>query len=78
MPKIKIYTTPSCAYCRMAKEYFKKKNVEYQEFNVAEDVVAREELVKKSHQLGVPVIEIGKHVIVGFDRVAIDRALSSN
>jgi len=60
----------------MAKEYFQKKNVQYQEFNVVEDIKAREEMVKKSHQLGVPVIEIGNHIIVGFDRLAIDKALS--
>jgi len=60
----------------MAKEYFQKKNVQYQEFNVVEDIKAREEMVKKSHQLGVQVIEIGNHIIVGFDRLAIDKALS--
>ncbi len=72
---VKIYTTPYCVFCKMAKEYFKKKNIEYQEFNVLEDLKAREEMVQKSHQLGVPVIEIGEHIIVGFDREAIERAL---
>lgn len=75
--QVKIYTTPYCVYCKMAKEYFKKNNVEYQEFNVAEDIKAREEMVQKSHQLGVPVIEIGKRIIVGFDRSAIDKALAA-
>jgi len=73
---VKIYTTPYCVYCKMAKDYFQKKNIEYQEFNVMEDIKAREEMIQKSHQLGVPVIEIGKHIIVGFDRLAIDKALS--
>ena len=65
---IKIYTTPSCVYCKMAKEYFKKNNVEYEEFDVAQDAKAREEMIQKSHQMGVPVIDINGEIVVGFDR----------
>jgi glutaredoxin 3 len=68
MTNVKIYSTPTCVYCKMAKEFFKKNNVSYEEYNVAVDMKAREDMVKKSHQLGVPVIEIGDHVVVGFDR----------
>ncbi|HXF44189.1 MAG TPA: glutaredoxin family protein [Candidatus Paceibacterota bacterium] len=75
MNKVKIYTTPSCVYCKMAKEYFKKAGVEYEEFDVARDEKAREEMVRKSHQLGVPVIEIGDQIFVGFNRIAIDKFL---
>lgn len=78
MKKIKIYTTPSCIYCRMAKEYFKKRNIEFEEFNVLTDLKAREEMIKKSQQYGVPVIEIDNHIIVGFDRMLIDKLLNEN
>lgn len=75
MSLVKIYTTPSCIYCRMAKEFFKKNSIDYQEYNVAEDIKAREEMIKKSQQMGVPVITVGEEVIVGFDRSALARAL---
>ncbi|MDE1970503.1 MAG: glutathione S-transferase N-terminal domain-containing protein [Patescibacteria group bacterium] len=62
-----IYTTPTCVYCKMAKEFFKKNNVEYKEFNVLEDLSAREEMFNKSHQQGVPVIDIDGTVVLGFN-----------
>lgn len=67
MPKVKIYTTPSCVYCKMAKEFFKKNDVEYEELDVARDITARDEMLKKSGQMGVPVIDINGKIIVGFD-----------
>ena len=73
--KVKIYSTPTCFYCVKAKEFFAKNNIKYEEVNVSADAKGREEMVKKSHQLGVPVIEIGHEIIVGFDRVAIEEAL---
>lgn len=73
--KVKIYTTPSCVYCKMAKELFKKNNIEYEEYDVASDPKAREEMVNKSHQLGVPVIDIDGEIFVGFDRSALAKAL---
>ncbi|MEK7192060.1 MAG: glutaredoxin family protein [Patescibacteria group bacterium] len=72
---IKIYTTPTCVYCKMAKEFFKKNNVNYEEFNVATDMKAREEMVKKSGQMGVPVIEIDGKIIVGFNEGELRKAL---
>lgn len=72
---VKIYTTPSCVYCRMAKEYFKSQNIPYDEFNVVTDEKAREEMVKKSHQLGVPVIDVNGEIFVGFNKPAIAKAL---
>jgi len=72
---IKIYTTPSCVYCKMAKQFFQKNKVEYQEIDVIQDLKAREEMVSKSHQLGVPVIEIGNQIFVGFNRPEIEKAL---
>jgi len=64
--KVTIYSTPTCHYCNVAKEYFKNNNVEYTEFNVAENPVARTEMVQKTGQLGVPVIEIGGEILIGF------------
>ncbi len=71
MAKVKIYSTPTCVYCKMAKEFFDKNNVEYTDFNVAEDEVARNEMVEKSGQMGVPVIMIDDEMTVGFDQEKI-------
>mgnify|MGYP001566330371 FL=1 len=73
--KVKIYTTPSCVYCKMTKVLFKKNNIEYEEHDVASDTRAREEMVNISHQLGVPVIDIDGEIFVGFDRSALAKAL---
>jgi len=75
---VKIYTTTYCPYCKMAKEYFAKKNVAFEEYNVENDEKALEEMVRKSGQMGVPVIEINGTIIIGFDREAIDEALEAN
>ncbi|MFA6136383.1 MAG: glutaredoxin domain-containing protein [Candidatus Paceibacterota bacterium] len=72
---VKIYSTETCPYCELAKKYFSKINVEYQEFNVQKDEESFKEMVKKSSQMGVPVIDIDGTIIVGFDREAIDHAL---
>ena len=73
---VKIYSTPTCVYCKMAKEFFKKNNIQYDEANVAEDQAAREEMVNKSGQLGVPVIDIDGKIIVGFDESELKKALN--
>lgn len=76
MPKkVTIYSTPTCVYCRMAKDFFKNNNVEYQEVNVAEDAVARDMIIEKSHQRGVPVIDIDGELFVGFNRAVLAKAL---
>ncbi len=72
---VKIYTTPSCVYCRMSKDFFQKNNVKFQELNVALDAVAREEMIKKSGQFGVPVIDIDGKLIIGFDRARLSELL---
>ena len=73
---INIYTTPSCGFCRVAKQYLSGKNVSYTEYDVSRDVHKAEEMVRKSGQMGVPVIEINGKIIVGFNRPAIDQALA--
>ena len=72
---IKIYTTPTCVYCRMAKDFFKEHNVQYEEYNVTEDLKAREEMVSKSGQMGVPVIDVEGELIVGFDKERLTELL---
>jgi glutaredoxin 3 len=71
-----IYTTPTCGYCRQAKEYLKARKVPFVEKDVAVDPVAAREMVQRSGQRGVPVLVMDGEVIVGFDRRRIDQALS--
>ncbi len=74
---IKIYTTPTCVYCKMAKEYFKSHDLQYEEYDVTKDRSKLDEMVAKSHQMGVPVIDIDGTVMVGFDRDYIEQAVKS-
>ncbi len=75
MPTVTIYTTPSCVYCKMAKEFFQKNNVVYSERDVTTDVAARDEMIQKSGQMGVPVIDVGGKIIIGFDQGGLAEAL---
>ncbi|MDP3724855.1 MAG: glutaredoxin family protein [Nanoarchaeota archaeon] len=68
---VTIYTTPSCVYCKIAKEFFKEHDVEFEEKNVTEDDAARDAMIQKSGQMGVPVIDIGGKVVVGFNEEKI-------
>lgn len=77
MKNVIIYSTPTCVYCKLAKEYFSKNGVSYTELNVAEDDKAREDMVQKSGQMGVPVIDIGGEIFVGFNQREIERAIKS-
>lgn len=66
MTPVIIYSTPTCGFCRLAKKFFQEHGVVYIEKDVAADAVARAEMLEKSGQLGVPVIEVGEAIIVGF------------
>lgn len=72
---VKIYTTPACMYCKMAKEYFSKNNVAYEEVDVTQDESMLQEMIQKSHQMGVPVIDIDGEIFVGFNRSDIEKAI---
>ncbi len=72
---IRVYTTSTCPYCTMAKTFLKEKNIVFQEIDVGRDRKAAKEMVTKSGQMGVPVIEIDKKIIVGFDKEAITQEL---
>jgi glutaredoxin-like YruB-family protein len=76
MANVIIYTTPTCVYCKLTKEFFKKHNVEYTEKDVAGDAVAREEMMQKSSQMAVPVIDIDSEIVVGFDKERLSELLN--
>jgi len=78
MKNIIIYSTPTCHYCGLAKEYFKAHNLNYTEYNVASDLEQRKIMVEKSGQLGVPVIDIEGKIMVGFDEVELASSLGVN
>ena len=73
---VKIYSTPSCPWCQKTKEFFKENNVKYQDLDVSVDTNARKEMFTKSGQMGVPVIEVGGTIIVGYDIPRLKRALN--
>jgi glutaredoxin 3 len=75
MPNVTIYTTPSCHFCHMAKEYFKANNVAYTEHDVANDADKRKEMIDKSGQMGVPVILIGEEMVIGFNKPKVVQLL---
>lgn len=75
MAKVTIYTTPTCVYCRAAKEFFKEHNVAYEEKDVAKDEQARNDMVKKSGMMAVPVIDVEGKIVVGFDRAKLSQLL---
>ena len=71
MKKIVIYSTPTCHFCHLAKDFFTAKGVAFEDKDVMTDLVARQEMVTKSGQMGVPVIDIEGKIIVGFDEATI-------
>ncbi|MDI6820697.1 MAG: glutaredoxin family protein [Patescibacteria group bacterium] len=73
--KVKIYTIPTCVYCKMAKDFFAKNEIEYEEYDVSKDKKALAEMVEKSHQMSVPVIDIENEIFVGFNRSDIEKVL---
>lgn len=75
MATVTIYTTPSCVYCKMAKEFFQENKIEYTEKNVAIDTEARDMMIAKSGQMGVPVIAVDDKIIIGFDQPRLKESL---
>jgi glutaredoxin 3 len=68
---VTIYSTPTCHFCKMAKEFFTEKNIPYTNYDVSVDAEKRDEMIKMTGQLGVPVIVIEGNIMVGFDREKI-------
>ncbi len=73
--KVVIYSTPTCHFCHLLKEFFRVHNVEFTDYDVSTDIEKRKEMVKRSGQMGVPVIFIGDDMIVGFDQQRITSLL---
>lgn len=74
---VKVYSTETCPWCDKAKEYLKSLNVEFETVNVSGDKQAAMELVKKTRQMGVPVVQVGEEYIVGYNTDAINAALKN-
>lgn len=68
---VKVFSTKICPYCVTLKEFLKQNDVEYEEIDVGEDEDGRKEMIEKSGQMGVPVLEINGQIVVGFDKVRI-------
>jgi len=75
---IKIYSTPTCPWCKKTKEYLKEKGFEFTDMDVSGDEKAQKEMIEKSDQIGVPVIDLDGQIVVGFDKEKIDKFLSKS
>lgn len=76
MAEVKLYTTPACVYCVTLKEFLKEKNVQFEEIDVSQDEKLKDEIIAKSGQMGVPVLDIDGQIVAGFDRKKICQLLN--
>ena len=74
-PRVIVFSTPTCSYCNMAKQYFRQHRIRFKDVDVSRDQAAARDLIRRSGQMGVPVIDIGGRVIVGFDKPKINQML---
>ena len=72
---VKVYSTAVCPYCVMAKDFLKEHGIEFEDIDVSKDRAAAREMIEKSGQMGVPVIEIGDKIIIGFNKPEMIKAL---
>ena len=75
MKKVIVYSTPACPYCALTKEFLEKNNISFEDLNIASNPQARDDMIKKSGQLGVPVIDIDGEIIVGFNEAKLKELL---
>lgn len=73
--KVTVYSTPTCPYCKLAKAYLKEHKIAFEDIDVSADSAKSEEMIKKTGQMGVPVIEIGDETIIGYDEKKMRKAL---
>lgn len=73
---IKIYSTPTCPWCKKAKVYFEENGIQYEGIDVSSNEAAQKEMIEKSGQMGVPVLDIDGKIIIGFDKEEIDKTLN--
>ncbi len=78
MPNITIYSTPTCGYCRMAKDYLQSRNIPFTDIDVSLDQTKAQEMFDKSGQFGVPVIDVGGTIIIGFDKHKLEELLPAD
>lgn len=74
-PAVTIYSTPTCHFCHAAKDFFTAHNVPFQDFDVAANLEKRREMIEKTGQMGVPVIEVGDQIIIGYDEEELKNLL---
>ncbi len=77
-PRVIMFTTPTCTFCKKAKRYLRERGVPFKDVDVSRDPAAARDMVRRSGQQGVPVIDIGGKIVIGFDRPKIDRLLGLN
>lgn len=76
MPQVRVFSTPTCPYCVTLKEFLKGNNIDFDDFDVSQDLDAQKEMVQATGQMGVPVVQIDEEWIVGFDRAKISQLLN--
>lgn len=76
MPKVRVYTTPICPYCAALKDFLKDHNIEFEEIDLSQDLEKQTEIIKKTKQMMVPVVEIDGEFIVGFEKEKIVKLLN--
>ena len=74
-PKVRLFITPACPFCYSLREFLKANKIEFEEIDVSKDKKAREEMIKKSGKMEVPIIEINGQIVVGFDKEKISELL---
>lgn len=74
--KVRVFSTPSCPYCVTLKEFLKENNIEFKDIDVSKDKKALDEMIEKSGQMGVPVVDINGEIIIGFDKEKITQLLN--
>lgn len=75
MKNVVIYSTPTCHFCQLTKEFLKEKGIKYVDYNVSADMEKRKEMMEKSGQMGVPVIYVDDEMMIGFDKDKLSSAL---
>lgn len=76
MVKVTVYSTPTCPYCKMVKEFLVENKIEFEDVNVAEDQEAAKQMIEKSGQQGVPVIDVDGEIVIGFDEAKLKELLN--
>ena len=74
--RVIVFSTPTCSYCNMAKQYFRQHKIKFRDVDVSRDPAAARDLMRRTGQMGVPVIDIGGKLIIGFDKPKINQLLN--